>query len=613
MAGRAQPGDLLAKRYVLRTLLGKSVVRDTFLALDQRSRREVVVKVFDDALIPAERFATIARILADASLAKQSAVILPRVEIALSQSPRFLVEELIVGDDLSSVLAKGQILPWQQAVDIVRSCAEGLSILLETTRGVAHRALKPSKIRLDLAGDARVLDFGIAEFGASPDPARADGLHVVYRAPEQLLGSPDEPGSDVFTLGVILFEMLTGLHPFSGPSAFQVARRVMTLESPPRPSELAPHAMVPTAIERLLVRALARQSSERFRDVTELERELALVRRSPGIVPRALPARSPMPVREVTTSPAPSLPSIDDETTALSLPKLRQINELLQSTPPAEKQALSAQPAAESTPVPVTGPPLVGALKADIPEVPSHHSRNDMIATPPRSSMSPRPHRLPSLATEETDTPKSALHVALSSGGSIVDKTESLGAERQESPDKTEVLGQLSPGPRLLETQQTGGETEKLPRSGGPHLARAAQEPVDDVTEPLLRPAFSINASTAAPPIVPFDTERTAVELRQLSRVIHADTTMELPREKDSLPASEESPSRAIVVIQDSASQAPKVTTKPALQQPKHENSTLQLEKPAVQRWTLQRILLLINAILIVLILLGLLATRLRG
>ncbi|WP_434419394.1 protein kinase domain-containing protein [Nannocystis pusilla] len=155
-----------------------------------------------------------------------------------------------------------------------------------------------------------------------PVPADEHGIVAEYRAPEQLAGAPGDASSDVFTLGVLLFELTTGVHPFTGPTAFKAARAVTSQRAAPRPSALAPATPLPSQVEALIVRALAPQPSQRFfKDVAEMAQHLALIRRSPGLTPRTSAAPAPPTAEDEEPTQHGALPeSAEDRTTIVSLP-----------------------------------------------------------------------------------------------------------------------------------------------------------------------------------------------------------------------------------------------------------------------------------------------------
>lgn len=331
MCSAMKIGDTLAGRYDVRATLGAGGLGEVFVARDTRSRRDVAVKVFDLARCPAHRLAAMATLLTAASRVDHPALVLPKIQVGLSEQPPFVVSEWITGEDLAALLAREKHVPWQRALALALACAEGLAVAVKAT-GRPHGALKPGNIRITPSGEARVLDYGIGELGAAePLRPRSDGSFAEYRAPEQIQGAPLDARTDVFALGVLLFELLTGVHPFAGSTAHKARWKISMPTLSVQPSELAPATPLPSQVEKLLVRAIARTPTDRFKDLTDMAHHLALVLRSPGAPTRA---RGPAPSgtqkkgsEEMTQTIVPSTPP-EELTTMLNIPVARLLREV---------------------------------------------------------------------------------------------------------------------------------------------------------------------------------------------------------------------------------------------------------------------------------------------
>ena len=406
-------GETLAGRYELRQVLSSG--RCTlFIAHDRREARPVAVKVFDTAHVSPDDLRRYADRLAAGTTVSHPAVVIPRVQIAVSESPPFVVGEVLQGEDLGGLCAHLKVVPWARALEIARGCADGLVALAAAT-GAAHRALRPGNVWITASGQIQILDFGIAELGAPPVRPRLNGVFVEYRAPEQLEGAPGDARSDVFSMGVLLFEMVTGAHPFSGPSAAAVAIKLLT-QPPPTPSQLAPHIQLPVKLAELIVRALSRRPKDRFADAASMAGELAAL----------LPAAASV---EAAVPPAPRL----------------------ETTVPASAPQSSRAPAAEPEP----------ALKRG----PIHGLEN----TPPRGGRNfARSGREPDVSPIEDRT--LAMPHSGRPGQVAAERTEVLPRSGQASPkpilERTERLPQVErPVPGL-----SGERTELQPKRSGPTL-----------------------------------------------------------------------------------------------------------------------------------------------
>lgn len=328
-------------RYEVRDQIGEGPHGTVHRATDLRRRSPVIVKRLDPAKSPPAAVAKFSETAAALRKANVAAVVAPQEVVAQDPGP-YIVYPVLEGETLEHALRDGA-LNWSDAVEIVASLATTLAAVAAAS-GQSHRALKPTNVWLMPDGSVRVLDYGAADLGPSSPLHRRD-LWLEYRAPEQLDGAAGDARSDVFSLAVLLVEATTGVHPFSGTTAYQSAQKLAL--TPPDLAELVRGMPIAGAREvgKLISQALASEPEDRPADVASFSTMLAFVRPLAG---------SPAPTRLAPSEPAPPPPKPADPSTLQSLPHLRQL--LVQRNIEASTIPVVANPAAASAPAPAAAP-----------------------------------------------------------------------------------------------------------------------------------------------------------------------------------------------------------------------------------------------------------------
>jgi len=254
--------ELIAGRYELEELVGRGGMSSVYRARDRVLERKVALKVLHSQLGDdpehVERFQREAQSVARLSH-PHIVTVMDRGE---SEGRRYIVFEYVDGANLKEVLERSGPLPVARAVQLAVEIADGLAFAHE--QGLVHRDVKPQNVLLTPEGDAKVTDFGIAR---SLDVERAvtqTGTVLgtsSYLSPEQASGLPTTPATDVYSLGVVLYELLTGELPFSGGSLVEVAMRHVH-ERPPDLRRKRPDA--PLRLAAAVDRALAKDPADRF-------------------------------------------------------------------------------------------------------------------------------------------------------------------------------------------------------------------------------------------------------------------------------------------------------------------------------------------------------------
>ncbi|HSN88428.1 MAG TPA: serine/threonine-protein kinase, partial [Thermoanaerobaculia bacterium] len=371
MPGRKRTPTLLGRslaHYRVLGQLGKGGMGEVYAAEDQRLRRQVALKVLSPemALEPRhlERFQREARSVA--ALNHPNIVTIYSVEEA--KGLHFLVLELVEGETLADRLAATGPMPLDRVLAIALPLTEALEAAHE--RGIVHRDLKPRNIMVNGEGRVKILDFGIARLAHAEEESRETGLTqaggvvgtMPYMSPEQFQGRPADQRSDLFSLGVILYEMATGQRPFQGKGQLATMASIL-YDTPPPPSTLVPG--LPDRFDEIVSLCLAKEPFLRYRGAAELRKDLqALASESEATVDgpatRAIPSRPDEPESSSSTSRRGTNPRLPARPRCFGREtEIRELVEALCSDPPP--------------PVPVLGP--AGAGKTTITLAALHERR----------------------------------------------------------------------------------------------------------------------------------------------------------------------------------------------------------------------------------------------
>jgi serine/threonine protein kinase/tetratricopeptide (TPR) repeat protein len=260
--GRFAAGDVLAGRYRIIAPLGRGGMGEVYRADDTRLGQEIALKFLPESL--AADTALLARLIGEVRVGRQVAhrnVCRLYDLVEVPGGVPFITMELVDGEDLASLLRRIGRLPDQKAASLAHDIGSGLAAAHEL--GIIHRDLKPANIMVDGRGHARVTDFGLAvlrsdvvrgEFAGTPS----------YMAPEQLGGEPATTRSDIYSLGLVFFEMFTGQRLFDGEGLAEIRRQ----HARPKPRSLL--GSLDPVIERLIMEMLEERPEKRPRTVGQI-------------------------------------------------------------------------------------------------------------------------------------------------------------------------------------------------------------------------------------------------------------------------------------------------------------------------------------------------------
>lgn len=263
-------------RYEFDSLLGKGAFCEVYKAYDSTLCRHVAVKVLNNSRnninISSEKFFQEARIMARA----EHANIVPIHDMFEINGYSLIVMRLIHGDTLKKVLYDlKKPLPLSQAVIILRKILHGLDFV--HSRGIVHLDLKPGNIFLSLSDEVLIMDFGISVLLEEQSIISGKAFGTPYfMSPEQINCSYLDARSDIYSVGIVLYIMLTGVHPFQHAHNLEQMIKSHLSEEPKKPSSLVPN--LPDQFDAIVLKCLQKKPDERFRNCWEIENELEKIK-----------------------------------------------------------------------------------------------------------------------------------------------------------------------------------------------------------------------------------------------------------------------------------------------------------------------------------------------
>ena len=286
-------------RYEIASEIGKGAMGTVYKAVDPLLERTVAIKIINIAADDPEMAEYEARFYQEAKAVGglNHRNIVTVYDVAKSGDMPYLAMELLDGHELGTLIANGR-LPVAHALDIAAQVADGLAYAHE--HGVVHRDIKPANIMVMHDGLVKIADFGIArmrsaERGSDSSPVLGSPR---YMSPEQVLRKRAEARSDIFSLGVVLYEMLAGTPPFSGADLNAILFQIVNLV-PPAPSTV--NAEMPEMVDFVVAKALAKTPDERYESARELASDLRECRKK-------IDAPAPLSTLDIFK---PSVPRLD--------------------------------------------------------------------------------------------------------------------------------------------------------------------------------------------------------------------------------------------------------------------------------------------------------------
>lgn len=287
--------NVIAGRYQLNKLIGSGGMADVYVAHDSVLGRKVAIKVLNEELAANKKFSQRFKQEAKSASSMDHPNIVKVLDAGetsetdaagVKHTYAYLVMEYVDGLELSKLVARGPL----KVPEAIRVTKELLSAVeFAHNKGIIHRDIKPDNIMLTRSGNVKVLDFGIARAVAETFDDIATTTSILgtaaYFSPEQAQGQKVDIRTDLYAVGIVLFEMLTGKVPFSGDTAVAVAHQHIHAH-PPAPSSLNPK--VSLALDQVVFTALAKDKADRFQTTAEFGRELRAAEANKAVAPKVV-------------------------------------------------------------------------------------------------------------------------------------------------------------------------------------------------------------------------------------------------------------------------------------------------------------------------------------
>lgn len=274
-------GKKLDGRYEITELIGIGGMADVYKAQDVMEDRPVAVKILKPEYSDDEEFLRRFRNESKAIAVLSHPNIVKIYDVGFTDEIQFIVMEYIDGITLKEFIEQQGVLKWKDALHFITQILRALQHAHD--KGIVHRDIKPQNIMLFTDGTIKVMDFGIARFSRIDGKTLSDKAigSVHYISPEQAQGDMTDERSDIYSVGVMLYEMLTGKKPFDGDTAVNVALKHMQENAVP-PKEIMPS--IPDALEEIVIHAMEKQPAQRYQSAAEMIRDIDTFKLNQSVV-----------------------------------------------------------------------------------------------------------------------------------------------------------------------------------------------------------------------------------------------------------------------------------------------------------------------------------------
>ena len=325
-------------RYRIQRKLGAGGMADVYLAEDQELGRRVAIKILNGRHANDDQFIERFRREAKNAAALNHPNIVSIYDRGEAEDTYYIAMEFLDGRSLKELIVSRGKAPINVAIEYTRQILSALRFAHR--HGIVHRDIKPHNVLVDGEGRVKVTDFGIARAGTSQMTETGSIVGTAqYLSPEQARGGEIDPRSDLYSLGVVVYELLTGKTPFDGETPVEIAMKHLSTEPKP-PSKLRPD--VPPELDKVVLRALAKDPDDRYQSADEMEADLERVA-------RGAPVSAATAATQVLRRPAPAAP--DSTAATMIAPPARTRTRDLPPPPPVVEDEEYAERGGPERPV----------------------------------------------------------------------------------------------------------------------------------------------------------------------------------------------------------------------------------------------------------------------
>lgn len=274
-------GRKLDGRYEITELIGVGGMADVYKATDILEDKTVAVKILKTEFADNEEFVRRFRNESKAIAVLSHPNIVKIFDVGFTEKIQFIVMEYIDGITLKEFMEQQGVIKWKDCVHFIIQILRALQHAHD--RGIVHRDIKPQNIMLFSDGTIKVMDFGIARFAREEGKTISDKAigSVHYISPEQARGDVTDEKSDIYSVGVMMYEMLCGVKPFDGDNPVSVALMHMQNEAPPLRSV---NDSIPEGLEEIVIRAMQKEAPKRYQSASEMIKDIEEFKKNPSIV-----------------------------------------------------------------------------------------------------------------------------------------------------------------------------------------------------------------------------------------------------------------------------------------------------------------------------------------